>query len=70
MAPANVFSHSIQHHPVTGFPSFFVHPCLLGDAMSRFDCSKDNYLTMWLGLVGGCVGLWVPKEMMMDQVVR
>lgn len=31
--------------------------------MSRFDCSKENYLMVWLGLVGGCVGLWVPSEM-------
>ncbi|SPN96879.1 uncharacterized protein DNG_00399 [Cephalotrichum gorgonifer] len=55
-----------DHHPITGVPSFFIHPCLLGDAMSGFDCSKDNYLMVWLGLVGGCVGLWVPKEMAMD----
>ncbi|KAI1634363.1 hypothetical protein F4809DRAFT_651944 [Biscogniauxia mediterranea] len=56
---------SIDHHPVTGVPTFFVHPCLLGDAMAGFDCSKEDYLTVWLGLVGGCVGLWVPKEMAM-----
>ncbi|KAH7358833.1 hypothetical protein B0T11DRAFT_109087 [Plectosphaerella cucumerina] len=54
-----------DHHPVTGLPSFFIHPCLLGDAMAGFDCSKDDYLMTWLGLVGGCVGLWVPKEMAM-----
>lgn len=54
-----------DHHPVTGLPSFFVHPCLLGDAMVAFDCAKDDYLMTWLGLVGGCVGLWVPKEMAM-----
>ncbi|KAK1752397.1 hypothetical protein QBC47DRAFT_388359 [Echria macrotheca] len=54
---------SADHHPITGVPSFFVHPCLLGEAMSRFDCAKENYLMVWLGLVGGCVGLWVPKEM-------
>ncbi|KAM0287672.1 hypothetical protein ACHAQH_000201 [Verticillium albo-atrum] len=54
---------SCDHHPLTGIPSFFVHPCLLGDAMAGFDCSKENYLMAWLGLVGGCVGLWVPKEM-------
>ncbi|KAL2255875.1 hypothetical protein VTK26DRAFT_2551 [Humicola hyalothermophila] len=54
---------SADHHPVTGLPSFFVHPCLLGEAMSRFDCDKENYLMVWLGLVGGCVGLWVPAEM-------
>ncbi len=31
--------------------------------MSTFSCSKENYLMVWLGLVGGPVGLWVPKEM-------
>ncbi|KAL6817045.1 hypothetical protein J3E69DRAFT_358285 [Trichoderma sp. SZMC 28015] len=51
------------HHPITGVPSFFLHPCLLGDAMSSFQCSRENYLMIWFGLVGGCVGLWVPKEM-------
>lgn len=60
----------MQHHPITGVPSFFVHPCLLGDAMSKFECCKDNYLMVWLGLVGGCVGLWVPKEMAMDQATN
>jgi ubiquitin-like-conjugating enzyme ATG10 len=54
---------SADHHPVTGVPSFFVHPCLLGDALSNFECSKEDYLMVWLGLVGGCVGLWAPKEM-------
>ncbi|KAK4129580.1 hypothetical protein N657DRAFT_563855 [Parathielavia appendiculata] len=56
---------SVDHHPVTGVPCFFVHPCLLGEAMERFDCSKENYLMVWLGLVGGCVGLWVPAEMVL-----
>jgi len=56
-------SSHVQHHPITGVPSFFVHPCLLGESMSKFDCSKETYLMVWLGLVGGCVGLWVPKEM-------
>ncbi|KAL2271169.1 hypothetical protein VTJ83DRAFT_540 [Remersonia thermophila] len=54
---------SVDHHPATGIPTFFVHPCLLGEAMEAFDCSKEDYLMAWLGLVGGCVGLWVPAEM-------
>ncbi|KAK3393027.1 hypothetical protein B0H63DRAFT_7368 [Podospora didyma] len=54
---------SADHHPVTGIPSFFIHPCLLGEAMSKFDCSKETYLMVWLGLVGACVSLWVPAEM-------
>ncbi|VBB72143.1 Putative protein of unknown function [Podospora comata] len=57
---------SADHHPVTGLPSFFIHPCLLGEAMSTFDCSKEDYLMVWLGLVGGCVGLWVPSEMAIE----
>ncbi|XDG10469.1 hypothetical protein ABKA04_010084 [Annulohypoxylon sp. FPYF3050] len=54
---------SIDHHPITGLPSFFVHPCVLGDAMAGFDCPKEDYLMIWLGFVGGCVGLWVPQQM-------
>ncbi|KOS16849.1 Ubiquitin-like-conjugating enzyme ATG10 [Escovopsis weberi] len=54
---------SADHHPVTGVPAFFVHPCMVGDAISGFECSCQDYLMIWLGLVGGCVGLWVPKEM-------
>ncbi|KAG5947450.1 hypothetical protein E4U59_001035 [Claviceps monticola] len=54
---------SADHHPLTGLPSFFIHPCLLGEAMSNFSCNSNDYLMVWLGLVGGCVGLWVPKEM-------
>ncbi|CAK7199622.1 hypothetical protein SEUCBS139899_002305 [Sporothrix eucalyptigena] len=56
---------SADYHPITGVPSFFVHPCLLGEAMTGFDCTKKSYMMVWLGLVGGCVGLWVPKEMAM-----
>ncbi|KAL1859014.1 hypothetical protein VTK73DRAFT_7609 [Phialemonium thermophilum] len=54
---------SADHHPVTGVPTFFIHPCLLGEAMLNFDCSKKDYLMVWLGLVGGNVGLWLPTEM-------
>ncbi|CAK7266273.1 hypothetical protein SEPCBS57363_002007 [Sporothrix epigloea] len=56
---------SVDYHPVTGVPSFFVHPCLLGEAMAGFECTMKSYMMVWLGLVGGCVGLWVPKEMAM-----
>ena len=31
--------------------------------MQNFDCPLKDYLMIWLGLVGGCVGLWVPPEM-------
>lgn len=31
--------------------------------MENLNCPIDDYLTVWLGLVGGCVGLWVPPVM-------
>jgi ubiquitin-like-conjugating enzyme ATG10 len=34
--------------------------------MEKFSCDEENYLMVWLGLVGGCVGLWVPAEMALD----
>lgn len=52
-----------QHHPMTGVPTFFLHPCLVGENMLQFSCSKEDYLMIWLGLTGSCVGLHVPKEM-------
>jgi ubiquitin-like-conjugating enzyme ATG10 len=31
--------------------------------MEGFTCSLQNYLSIWLGLVGGYVGLWLPAAM-------
>ena len=31
--------------------------------MENFECPIERYLMVWIGLVGGCVGLWVPPEM-------
>ncbi|KAM3442744.1 hypothetical protein MY4824_000885 [Beauveria thailandica] len=57
---------STDHHPVTGLPSFFIHPCQLAEAMTPFPCSKRDYLIIWLGIVGGCVSLWAPNELMVQ----
>ncbi|CAL3964267.1 hypothetical protein PZA11_001667 [Diplocarpon coronariae] len=54
---------SAAPHPITHVPAFFIHPCQTKEAMETFDCSVENYLMLWIGLVGGCVGLWVPPEM-------
>lgn len=50
-------------HPLTDVPSFFIHPCQTKEGMENFNCPIDDYLIVWLGLVGGCVGLWVPPVM-------
>ncbi len=52
-----------QNHPVTDVPAFFIHPCTTKEAMEQFKCSLKDYLGVWLGLVGGSVGLWLPRAM-------
>jgi ubiquitin-like-conjugating enzyme ATG10 len=36
--------------------------------MEGLECEIRDYLMVWIGLVGGCVGLWVPSEMAMEEV--
>lgn len=54
-----------QNHPITDVPAFFVHPCNTAEAMQDIiggrSISVEAYLQIWLGLVGGCVGLALPK---------
>ncbi|KAH7417278.1 hypothetical protein BKA64DRAFT_702058 [Cadophora sp. MPI-SDFR-AT-0126] len=54
---------SAAPHPITDVPAFFIHPCQTKEAMENFECAMEEYLMVWVGLVGGCVGLWVPPEM-------
>ncbi|KAH8676748.1 hypothetical protein BGZ60DRAFT_264946 [Tricladium varicosporioides] len=54
---------SAAPHPITDIPAFFIHPCQTKESMENFNCPIKDYLMVWLGLVGGCVGLWVPPEM-------
>ena len=62
-----ILTLAIQNHPITDFPSFFVHPCNTADAMRELlsdrHVSAVEYLMIWLGLVGSCVGLHLPKEL-------
>jgi len=55
---------SIQDHPVTSRPVFFIHPCHTADVMAASvgdrQVTEVEYLTMWIGALGGCVGLNVP----------
>jgi len=58
---------SAAPHPITDVPAFFIHPCQTGEAMKCFDCVIKDYLVIWIGLVGACVGLWIPPEMAQDE---
>lgn len=58
---------SMTDHPVTGLPCWFVHPCRTAEAMGAMTgpggarvVDRRKYLLMWMGLVGGGVGLNVP----------
>ena len=59
-----------QNHPVTDIPCFTVHPCNTADAMQEIIGSREfsglEYLLVWIGLIGGCVGLNLPKELAID----
>jgi len=54
---------TLQNHPLTDLPAFFIHPCGTKEAMEQFNCLLKDYLGVWLGLVGGYVGLWLPPAM-------
>lgn len=57
---------SMADHPISGAPAFFVHPCRTQDVMTALsdNCDKpdiaEHYLMLWLGAIGGSVGLSVP----------
>ena len=67
---------SQMDHPVLGVPYYFVHPCNTAAAMSEWqqrrqdgeegmaDFTAEKYLTVWVGVVGGVVGLFLPSECM------
>ncbi|KAJ5123420.1 hypothetical protein N7448_009517 [Penicillium atrosanguineum] len=58
---------SALYHPQSGAPAFFVHPCNTADAMAQIADARSvnpgTYLIIWLGLVGHCVNLHVPREL-------
>ena len=57
---------SMTDHPISNAPAYFVHPCRTAEAMDAVtgghDVKPEEYLLMWLGMVGPSVGLTVPVE--------
>lgn len=51
-------------HPVLGLPYYFVHPCNTIEAMREWGegMGPEAYLGVWMGFVGGVVGLWMPRD--------
>jgi len=49
---------------VSGLPALFVHPCRTAEAMTELakgvPVDLTTYLSVWMGIVGGSVGLYIP----------
>ncbi|KAG2165124.1 hypothetical protein JADG_004863 [Aureobasidium aubasidani] len=51
---------SMTDHPSTGMPAYFVHPCRTADTMCATGAAGvqiQDYMLVWLGIVGASVGL-------------
>ncbi|KAK5173393.1 uncharacterized protein LTR77_002074 [Saxophila tyrrhenica] len=58
---------SMTEHPISGMPTYFIHPCRTAEAMNDLMKCKGaakpaEYILLWLGLVGPSVGLTVPVD--------
>jgi len=55
---------TIADHPATNSPVFFVHPCRTAEVMEasveKNTITAAEYLMLWIGALGKCVGLNVP----------
>ncbi|KAF1945413.1 hypothetical protein EJ02DRAFT_313312, partial [Clathrospora elynae] len=55
---------TITDHPATNRPVFFIHPCQTAEVMEasagKSNVTTKEYLMVWIGALGKCVGLNVP----------
>lgn len=58
---------SMTDHPFSGTLAYFVHPCqtaqAMADSLGKKAATPEEYLMVWMGMIGGSVGLNVPVEM-------
>ncbi|KAK7885749.1 hypothetical protein LTR67_010101 [Exophiala xenobiotica] len=60
---------SMAHHPISDQPAYFIHPCNTPEALSvlkpndRKSFTPEDYLVLWLGLIGSSVGLHIPSKL-------
>lgn len=62
---------TINDHPATNRPVFFIHPCQTAEVMEASVGNRavtaEEYLLIWIGALGGCVGLNVPLSLMQQE---
>jgi ubiquitin-like-conjugating enzyme ATG10 len=55
---------SMINHPIFDLPSFFIHPCQTPEALENAAEERpvliQDYLQLWLGIIGNSVGLQAP----------
>ncbi|KAF2792724.1 hypothetical protein K505DRAFT_408489 [Melanomma pulvis-pyrius CBS 109.77] len=55
---------TVTDHPITNSPAFFIHPCqtavVLEASLASDYVTPLEYLTLWIGAMGKCVGLNIP----------
>jgi ubiquitin-like-conjugating enzyme ATG10 len=62
---------TVADHPATGRPVFVVHACRTAEVLEacvggeRKGVKVEDYILLWIGALGGCVGLSVPLGLMM-----
>ncbi|KAK5448109.1 hypothetical protein LTS15_009133 [Exophiala xenobiotica] len=58
---------SMAHHPISDQPAYFIHPCNTPEALSvlkaNASITPEDYLVLWLGLIGSSVGLHIPSKL-------
>jgi ubiquitin-like-conjugating enzyme ATG10 len=51
-------------------PVFFIHPCQTAEVMEasigKKDVTAEEYLMVWIGALGKCVGLNIPLALMQE----
>ncbi|KAH7402000.1 hypothetical protein DE146DRAFT_450848 [Phaeosphaeria sp. MPI-PUGE-AT-0046c] len=62
---------SVNVHPITDVPVFLIHPCQTAEVMQasigKREMTAEEYLLIWIGALGKCVGLNVPLALMQPQ---
>jgi hypothetical protein len=63
-----------QDHPIESRPVFFIHPCRTAEVMEVSvggrDVTAAEYLLLWIGAMGKCVGLDVPFALASEPLIH
>lgn len=62
---------TVNDHPANNRPVFFIHPCQTAEvveaSVGNRAVTAEEYLLIWIGALGGCVGLNVPLSLMRQE---